>query len=106
MTPRAAALAAEVADRVLAGERHPQGSAMPCSSTRRATTFPYRNMHYVVVAGGNAFYEKRGGQDRDTPNSAADVPVDPLTRPQAPPQDPVPEAVAQTADDQSAADQD
>jgi len=21
-------------------------------------TFPYNNMHYVLVAGGNAFYEK------------------------------------------------
>ena len=105
MTPRAAALAAEVADKVLAGERHPQvGDAMFFHTA--GYTFPYRNMHYVVVAGGNAFYEKRSGQDRDTPNSAADVPVDPLTRPQAPPQEPAPDAVAQTGDDQLAADQD
>ncbi len=103
MTPRAAALAAEVADRVLAGERHPQvGDAMFFHTA--GYTFPYRNMHYVVVAGGNAFYEKRSGQEN--PNSATDVPVDPLTRPQAPPQDFAPEAVAQTGDDQPAADQD
>ncbi len=105
MTPRAAALAAEVADRVLAGERHPQvGSAMFFHTA--GYTFPYRNMHYVVVAGGNAFYEKRSSRDQETPNSAADVPVDPLTRPQAPPQDSAPEAVAQTGDQSLAADQD
>ena len=26
---------------------------------RAGLTFPYKNMHYVLVAGGNAFYEKR-----------------------------------------------
>ena len=105
MAPREAARAAAVADRVLAGERHPQvGNAMFFHTA--GYTFPYRNMHYVVVAGGNAFYEKRSGEDRDTPNTAADVLVDPLTRPQALPQDPAPEAVAQSSDDLPAADQD
>ena len=105
MTPRAAARAAEVADRVLAGERHPQvGDAMFFHTA--GYTFPYRNMHYVVVAGGNAFYEKRPGQDRDIPNSAAEVPVDPLTRSEDPTREPLPEAVAQTGDGLSAADQD
>ena len=60
-------------------------------------SFPYRNMHYVVVAGGNAFYQKRSGQDRDTPNSAADVPIDPLTQaPGSCRRTPAPEAVAQS----------
>ena len=105
MTPRAAALAAEVADRVLAGERHPQvGDAMFFHTA--GYTFPYRNMHYVVVAGGNAFYEKRSIQDRDTPNTAADVPVDPLSRSQAPQQATAPDAVAQVDDEPAAADQD
>ena len=34
--------------------------------------FPYKNMHYVLVAGGNAFYEKRG---RDMPPMPAPQPV-------------------------------
>jgi hypothetical protein len=57
MVPRLAARVARVADRVLAGERHPQvGSAMFFHTA--GYSFPYTNMHYVAVAGGNAFYEK------------------------------------------------
>ena len=43
---------------VLRGERHPQiGNAQFFhAATHR---FGYNNMHYVLVAGGNAFYEKR-----------------------------------------------
>lgn len=49
---------ADVADAVLAGERHPKvGKAMHFHVAGRR--FPYTNMHYVAVAGGNAFYEKR-----------------------------------------------
>jgi spore germination cell wall hydrolase CwlJ-like protein len=51
------AKALRMADAVLSGERH--------AGVRRAEffhttgyTFPYRNMHYVALAGGNAFYEK------------------------------------------------
>jgi hypothetical protein len=48
----------EVADSVLAGARHPSvGSAMYFHTAGR--WYPYSNMHYVAVAGGNAFYEKR-----------------------------------------------
>jgi len=48
----------QVADSVLAGARHPGvGSAMYFHTADR--WYPYSNMHYVVVAGGNAFYEKR-----------------------------------------------
>src|SRR5258708_39803511 len=53
---RARAYAA--ADAVLGGDRHPQvGSAMYFHTAGR--WYPYSNMHYVAVAGGNAFYEKR-----------------------------------------------
>ena len=49
---------AQVAARVLAGQRHPGvGRAMFFHTA--GYTFPYKNMHYVLVAGGNAFYEKR-----------------------------------------------
>ena len=46
------------ADAVLNGERHPkvQNAMFFHVAGRR---FPYDNMHYVLVAGGNAFYEKR-----------------------------------------------
>ena len=57
MVPRLAARVARVADRVLAGERHPQvGNAMFFHTV--GYSFPYNNMNYVAVAGGNAFYSK------------------------------------------------
>jgi spore germination cell wall hydrolase CwlJ-like protein len=57
MNPREAALPYRVADRVLAGERYaPMGGAMFFHTA--GLTFPYTNMHYTAVAGGNAFYEK------------------------------------------------
>lgn len=48
----------EAARAVMRGERHPQiGNAQFFhAATHR---FSYGNMHYVVTAGGNAFYEKR-----------------------------------------------
>ena len=46
------------ASAVLRGERHPRvGNAMFFHT--HGHRFPYDNMHYVLVAGGNAFYEKR-----------------------------------------------
>jgi spore germination cell wall hydrolase CwlJ-like protein len=46
------------ADAVLAGERHPAvGQAK--FFHQAGLKFPYKNMHYVLEAGGNAFYEKR-----------------------------------------------
>lgn len=49
----------EAADAVLKGERHPKmKDAMFFHA--EGLKFPYKNMHYVLVAGGNAFYEKRG----------------------------------------------
>jgi len=51
------ALAHEMARRVLNGERHPQVGGAEFFHTE-GYTFPYDNMHYVAVAGGNAFYWK------------------------------------------------
>lgn len=46
------------AQSVLRGERHSHvGNAMFFHT--HGYRFPYDNMHYVLVAGGNAFYEKR-----------------------------------------------
>ncbi|RCS25060.1 cell wall hydrolase [Phyllobacterium salinisoli] len=46
------------ADAVLKGQRHPKLKNAMFFHTA-GLKFPYRNMHYVLVAGGNAFYEKR-----------------------------------------------
>jgi spore germination cell wall hydrolase CwlJ-like protein len=56
MRESSVALVASVADRVLRGARHP---ALPYTTHFHTAglTFPYNNMHYVLVAGGNAFYE-------------------------------------------------
>jgi spore germination cell wall hydrolase CwlJ-like protein len=49
----------EAAEAVLKGERAPKlKNAMHFHTA--GLRFPYKNMHYVEVAGGNAFYEKRG----------------------------------------------
>ncbi|AKR55185.1 cell wall hydrolase [Youhaiella tibetensis] len=57
MSDASVALVAEMADRVMAGERHPGVGNAQFFHTA-GLTFPYNNMHYVLVAGGNAFYEK------------------------------------------------
>ena len=54
---RSIALVADTADRVLAGARHP-GVRNAKHFHQAGLTFPYDNMHYVLEAGGNAFYEK------------------------------------------------
>ncbi|SEN26037.1 Cell Wall Hydrolase [Paracoccus alcaliphilus] len=48
----------EAAIAVLRGERQPRVENAMFFHTN-GYTFPYDNMHYVLVAGGNAFYEKR-----------------------------------------------
>ncbi|HHY50118.1 MAG TPA: cell wall hydrolase [Alphaproteobacteria bacterium] len=54
---RSYARAARVADAVLAGARHPGvGNAKHFHTA--GLRFPYGNMHYVLEAGGNEFYEK------------------------------------------------
>jgi spore germination cell wall hydrolase CwlJ-like protein len=52
-----------VADAILAGKRHP-GLDKTLFFHRAGLTFSYPNMHYVLVAGGDAFYEKRRRHDR------------------------------------------
>lgn len=60
----------EAARSVLDGERHPLiGNATFFHTAGHR--FPYDNMHYVLVTGGNAFYEKR--------------PSDQVTQPDPPP---------------------
>lgn len=56
--PRSMQLASQMASRVLAGERH-YGVQDAMYFHTAGLTFPYRNMHYVLVAGGNAFYARR-----------------------------------------------
>ncbi len=48
-------------DAIIRGERNPEVKDAMFFHTA-GLRFPYENMHYVTVAGGNAFYEKR---DRD-----------------------------------------
>jgi spore germination cell wall hydrolase CwlJ-like protein len=49
---------ADLAQAILAGKRHPKvGKAMHFHQA--GLKFNYGNMHYVLVAGGNSFYEKR-----------------------------------------------
>ena len=68
MNARESARIADVADAVLAGARHPQvGGAMYFHTA--GLTFPYTNMHYVAVAGGNAFYEKRAPSSQSAASS-------------------------------------
>lgn len=65
---------AEVTDAVLDGQRHPKvGRAMYFHTA--GLRFPYNNMHYVAVAGGNAFYEKRkpGAVEQAEPPAPATV---------------------------------
>lgn len=54
---RSMARAARVADAVLAGQRHP-GVRRAKHFHTAGLRFPYENMHYVLEAGGNEFYEK------------------------------------------------
>ncbi len=47
-----------LADRVLAGKRHPQLAKNVMFFHVAGIRFPYKNMRYVLVAGGNTFYYK------------------------------------------------
>ena len=58
MNSRSMPLVREAAAAVLAGERHPLiGNAQFFHAAGYRAS--YDNMHYVLVAGGNAFYERR-----------------------------------------------
>lgn len=66
MADRSAPVVRQVAKEVLSGERHAKvGEAMHFHMA--GLKFPYKNMHYVTVAGGNAFYEKRDRRNVITP---------------------------------------
>ncbi|GJD48292.1 hypothetical protein OPKNFCMD_1009 [Methylobacterium crusticola] len=56
--------AERVADAILSGERHDAVGDAKFFHTA-GYRFSYRNMHYVALAGGNAFYEKRPWHDRE-----------------------------------------
>ncbi|WP_232630797.1 cell wall hydrolase [Methylobacterium sp. Leaf118] len=47
----------KVADLILSGQRH-EGVGQALHFHTAGYSFPYKNMHYVVAAGGNVFYEK------------------------------------------------
>lgn len=47
------------AESVLKGERHPKVTKEVMFFHTAGLKFPYKNMYYTAVAGGNAFYEKR-----------------------------------------------
>ena len=57
MTDSGAVLASQMADQVLGGARHP-GVRNAMHFHTAGMRFPYNNMHYVLMAGGNEFYEK------------------------------------------------
>lgn len=57
MTDSGAVLAAQMADQVMSGNRHP-GVRNAQHFHTAGLRFPYNNMHYVLEAGGNEFYEK------------------------------------------------
>lgn len=62
-------LAMEAARSVLKGERHPRIYPAVMFFHTAGYRFSYDNMHYVAVAGGNSFYEKRRRM-RGRPNTS------------------------------------
>lgn len=61
------------AEAVLKGERHPAVKKAQFFH-QAGLKFPYKNMHYVLEAGGNAFYEKRSR--RSTQVAEAEKPAE------------------------------
>jgi spore germination cell wall hydrolase CwlJ-like protein len=78
--------AMKVAAQVLRGKRHRAVGSKAMFFHTAGYSFPYDNMHYTVIAGGNAFYEKRtaraGQRNRTQMEAARGLP---LTRPAAAP---------------------
>ncbi|MEI9415774.1 cell wall hydrolase [Mesorhizobium sp. Cs1321R2N1] len=87
MNSRAMPDVEEAADAVLKGERKAKLKNTMYFHTA-GLRFPYKNMHYTMVAGGNAFYEKRGRNWQPLPDepmvasaeSPAALPGVPATR--------------------------
>lgn len=82
MTDSGAPRARRVADAVLSGRRHPGVQNAQFFHTA-GYKFPYKNMRYVLVAGGNAFYDKTkapktwwGGEGRWGPPPAPTERID------------------------------
>lgn len=67
LSSRESALAGQAADEIMAGKRLPNMDYVMFFHTA-GLHFPYSNMHYRLVAGGNAFYERypRIPQQQDT----------------------------------------
>jgi hypothetical protein len=55
---------AKLADSILRGKRHPRLSKNVMFFHQAGLRFPYRNMRYVLVAGGNTFYYKASRRRR------------------------------------------
>ena len=72
MNGQAQALAEASSSAVLAGERHPNaGGARFFHAAWYDANF--NNIHYVLTAGGNAFYEKRRPENVRSPNPLPQV---------------------------------
>ena len=84
MNSRAMPDVEEAADAVLKGERKAKLKNTMYFHTA-GLRFPYKNMHYTMVAGGNAFYEKRGRNWQPLPDEPMVASVAPETvKPAAP----------------------
>jgi spore germination cell wall hydrolase CwlJ-like protein len=55
---------AKLADSILRGKRHPRLSKNVMFFHQAGLRFPYGNMRYVLVAGGNTFYYKASRRRR------------------------------------------
>ncbi|RUY75807.1 cell wall hydrolase, partial [Mesorhizobium sp. M7A.F.Ca.CA.001.10.2.1] len=86
MNSRAMPDVEEAAEAVLKGERKAKLKNTMFFHTA-GLRFPYKNMHYTMVAGGNAFYEKRGRNWQPLPDepqvaiasAAPQKPAEPVT---------------------------
>jgi len=86
MNSRALPDVEEAADAVLKGERQTKLKNTMYFHTA-GLRFPYKNMHYTMVAGGNAFYEKRGRNWQPLPDEAqvaVAYAAPPVSKPAAP----------------------
>lgn len=84
MNSRALPDVEEAAEAVLRGERKTKLKNTMYFHTA-GLRFPYKNMHYTMVAGGNAFYEKRGRNWQPLPDEPMIASAEPRkTAPQAP----------------------
>ncbi|WP_244497674.1 cell wall hydrolase [Aureimonas sp. AU40] len=83
-------LAAKTARRVLRGERHPRVEKAMFFHTA-GYSYPYSNMQYLTIQGGNAFYDKRRGAtvtqrmvaEREEAERAGRLPFNPPQRSEA-----------------------